>query len=151
MTDHVTPALGVAVAALLLAACSGPQALAGAGAERLSPCPSAPHCVGSQERDPTHAVAGFALRPPAADSWPRVVQAVREMERTRVVQADARYVHAEIASPWRFYTDDLELLLDAAGRVQVRSSSRVGYYDFHVNRDRVEALRRALAARDLLQ
>lgn len=152
MTRHVTPRLAGLGAALLLAACSGPQSLAGPGAERLAPCPSAPHCVGSEERDPRHAVAGFTLVAPAAESWPRVVQAVREMERATVVQSDARYLHAEIVSPWHFYTDDLELLLEpAAGRVQVRSSSRVGYYDFGVNRDRVEALRRTLAGRGLLR
>lgn len=152
MTRHVTPRLAALAALLLLAGCAGPKSLSGPDAARLAPCPSAPHCVGSEETDARHAVAGFTLAEPVAETWPRVVQAVRDLERTNVVLADARYVHAEIVSPWRFYTDDLELLLDrASGRMQVRSSSRVGYYDFGVNRDRVEALRRALAAKGLLR
>jgi len=77
--------------------------------------------------------------------WARVVEAVRASERTTVVAADDRYVHAEVASPWRIYTDDLELLRGEGERVDVRSTSRIGYYDFNVNRERVEALRHRLA------
>ena len=148
---NLTPRLASLLAALALAACAGQASLAGAGAARLLPCPSAPHCVNSEDTDARHAIAAFVLKQPAAQSWPQVVEVVRAMERTTVVEANARYLHAEIASPWHFYTDDLELLLDAAGRAQVRSASRIGYYDFDVNRERVEDLRRRLAARDLLR
>jgi uncharacterized protein (DUF1499 family) len=45
------------------------------------------------------------------------------------------------------YVDDVELYYDErAGLVQVRSASRLGRRDFGVNRARVEALRRAIAA-----
>lgn len=77
--------------------------------------------------------------------WARVGEAVRASERTTIVVADDRYVHAEVVSPWRVYTDDLELLRGEGDRVDVRSTSRIGYYDFGVNRERVEALRRRLA------
>lgn len=152
MTPNLTPRAATLAAAIALGACSGPAALAGPGAPRLAPCPAAPHCVSSEATDARHAIRGFALPVPASASWPKVVQAVGAMERTTVVESDATYLHAEIVSPWRFYTDDLELLLDAAsGQVQVRSSSRIGYYDFGVNRDRVEALRQRLAAQGLLR
>lgn len=67
------------------------------------------------------------------------------MARTRIVEEQADYLRAEITSPWHFYTDDLELLLRPHQKqIAVRSTGRIGYYDFEVNRDRVEALRTAL-------
>ena len=57
-----------------------------------------------------------------------------------------------MASPWHVYTDDLELLwLPEHKRVEVRSSSRIGYYDFGVNRERVEALRARLLEQGALK
>ena len=55
-------------------------------------------------------------------------------------------MHATYTSAIMGYTDDVELwFCNEPGKVEVRSSSRVGYYDFNVNRERVERLRQALA------
>ena len=52
-----------------------------------------------------------------------------------------------VVSPWKF-VDDAEFWADLPnGVVQVRSASRLGEGDFGVNRERIEALRAALAAR----
>ena len=136
----------VAPALVLLAACSSaaPRVSIIPG-DRLASCPSAPHCVNSSDADERHHVDPFVIRPGAEDAWARIAKAVAESERTTIVAQGDRYLHATVLSPWHLYTDDLELLyLPEQGRVEVRSSSRVGYYDFHVNRDRVEALRRRL-------
>jgi uncharacterized protein (DUF1499 family) len=101
--------------------------------------------VSSLAQGERHGIAPFTLADPAG-GWPKVVATVRASERTTIVTSEARYLHAEVRSPWRVYTDDLELLRDDGGRVDVRSASRIGYYDFGVNRERVEALRRRLAA-----
>lgn len=135
-----------APALLLLAACSSaaPRVSIIPG-DRLPSCPPAPHCVNSSDTDERHHVDPFVIRPGVSDAWPRIAKAVAESARTTVDGQGDRYLHATVLSPWHFYTDDLELLyLPGQGRVEVRSSSRVGYYDFHVNRDRVEALRRRL-------
>lgn len=135
-----------APALALLAACSSaaPRVTIIPG-DRLASCPPAPHCVNSSDADARHHVEPFLIRPGAAEAWPQIVKVVAAAERTTIVARGERYLHAEVVSPWHFYTDDLELLyLPTQGRVEVRSSSRVGYYDFHVNRNRVEALRRRL-------
>ena len=100
--------------------------------------------MSSLATDERHGVEPFRLVD-VQQGWARVVDAVRASERTTIVVADARYLHAEVASPWRVYTDDLELLRGDGDRVDVRSTSRIGYYDFNVNRERVEALRHRLA------
>lgn len=131
-------------AAVVLPGCASLTGEAGLVDGRLRACPPAPHCVSSLATDERHRVEPFQLADPQ-QGWTRLVAAVRASERTTIVAADDRYVHAEVASPWRVYADDLELLRGEGDRIDVRSTSRVGYYDFGVNRDRVEALRRRLA------
>ncbi len=136
---------------LLLSACaslSGPRA--GLDPEgRLQPCPPAPRCVSSQEAGP--ALLPLHLRDASGATWEAVAALVGGLPRTELVTVQPHYLHAEVTSPWGLYIDDLELLRDAGGRrVQVRSSARIGYYDFGVNRDRVAMLRARLRERGLL-
>lgn len=111
---------------------------------RLAPCPDAPHCV-SSDADGDHAVPALALASPPETAWSAAVEAVEAMKRTRIVTRDGEYLHAECRSALFGFVDDLELhLRPADGVIALRSSSRVGYYDFGVNRRRVESLRKTL-------
>lgn len=118
---------------------------------RLTDCPRWPRCVSSAASDPDKRVAPFVVRGEPARAWRQAKAAVQAMPRTIIVDRRERYIRAEVTSPWHLYTDDLELLLlPAAGLIQVRSSARIGYYDFNVNRDRVEGLRATLADRGVV-
>lgn len=136
-------------AVLLAAGCAGmTERSTGIVDGGLTDCPAAPRCVSSQAGDPDKRVPALRLQEPADRAWPMVREAVAAMPRTTIVTVDDRYLHAEVISPWRVYTDDLELMLEPeAGRIQVRSSARIGYYDFQVNRERVESLADTLEAR----
>ncbi|MES1942577.1 hypothetical protein PC39_00580 [Salinisphaera sp. PC39] len=120
----------------------------------LTPCPDAPRCVSSRADEPDRRVDPFEL---AEDmdpdtAWAEARDAVASMPRTTLVDRRPDYLRAEVISPWHVYTDDLELLLDRQARlIHVRSSARIGYYDFGVNRERVEALRGRLLKRGLLE
>lgn len=117
----------------------------------LTPCPAWPRCVSSQTQDPDKQIAPLQLVDGRNATWEQVKTLVDNLPRTQVVSAHNNYLHAEVTSPWRVYTDDLELLRTPAGTtVQVRSSGRLGYYDFQVNRERVEMLRQRLAEAGLL-
>ncbi len=134
-----------------LAACATASGPANTPApSQLSACDGGPHCVSSLSADEDHKVAALVLKAPADKAWAAAIEAVRGTERTTIVQGDAHYLHAEVVSPWHFYTDDLELMLRDNGRIEVRSSSRIGYYDFGVNRKRIEALREALATKGVV-
>jgi len=114
-------------------------------APRLAPCPTSPNCVSSQASDPAQLIDPL----PMVENGPATMQLLRTIieatPRTRVVQASDTAIDAEYRS-WLFgFVDDVSLRSDpAAGVIQVRSASRTGYYDFGVNRTRVEALRQAL-------
>lgn len=110
---------------------------------RLAPCGPAPNCVCSEVGvDAAQAVAPLAV---SGNEWERVVDVVEELG-GRIVTQDAHYLHATFSSRLFRFVDDLELRPDGA-MLQVRSASRVGHSDLGVNRQRVEALRSALAAK----
>ena len=107
----------------------------------LADCPDMPNCVSSQATDSAHAVAPLRYEASAIQRLRTIVSA---MPRTRVVSATDDYLHVEFTSAILRFVDDVEFHIDTAQRViHVRSASRVGRYDFGVNRRRVEAIRLA--------
>ena len=110
----------------------------------LAACPDTPNCVSSQATDGAHAVAPLRYRANAADAMQRLRAIVGGLPRTRVVSATDYYLHVEFTSAILRFVDDVEFRVDASQRlIHVRSASRVGHYDFGVNRRRVEAIRQA--------
>ncbi len=123
--------------------CAGPTAAEPMN-RQLAPCPDRPNCVSSLATDEEHRVEPFA--PSGEQTWPALRAAVAALPRTRVVEDEPGYLHAECTSRIFRFVDDLELSQsEHSGHVDVRSASRVGYGDWGVNRARVEALRAALA------
>ncbi len=140
------------LAAAALSACSITRHSTGLAEDGgLASCPEPPRCVSSQAQEPDKQIESFQLQDSNAKTWQRVGEIISAMERTSVVERSENYLHAEVVSPWHFYTDDLELLrVPEADIIHVRSSGRVGYYDFNVNRERVEKLRDKLTEAGLM-
>ena len=117
-------------------------------ARTLSPCRRLWNCVCSREDAlRRHRIAPFdgAVDPDAA--FARLKRLVADTRRTRVTAATDDYLRASCRTRIGF-VDDLELLLcREQGVIQVRSASRIGVYDFGVNRRRVERLRRRFKGR----
>ena len=113
----------------------------------LSPCPPSPNCVSTASTG-SHGTAPFRLAKPAAEAWQDARQAVLSLPRTRIVEENETYLHAESTTPLLRFVDDIELQLQPhERRIAVRSASRTGWSDLGVNRERVWELRRALKAR----
>jgi uncharacterized protein (DUF1499 family) len=130
---------------LLMSGVTGCAHSVGLSDGRLAPCPSGPHCVSSQATTERHSIEPLAYRSTPAETKRRLKAAVAALPRTRLVTETDNYMHYEVTTLILRYVDDLEFYFDDSARqVHVRSSSRVGYYDFGVNRGRVEAIRSAL-------
>jgi len=131
---------------LVLASCAGSRPTnLGVKDTRLSPCPSSPNCVCSDDLDSPHAIPVFRLTGSSADGWRAAKAAVAALPRTTIVTQTDDYLHAECASAVLGFVDDLEFYLRSeAGVIAVRSASRLGYSDMGVNRRRIEELRAAL-------
>lgn len=131
----------IAVLALTIG-CSGGRPPPGLGviAGQLAPCPGSPNCVSSQ------AAAEQRVEPlrydgDAARARARLLDVLNGMERAHIIQSTDDYLHAEFRSAVFGFVDDVEFYFSPPGIIQVRSASRTGYYDFGVNRERVETLR----------
>ncbi|MCE5264573.1 MAG: DUF1499 domain-containing protein [Deltaproteobacteria bacterium] len=128
---------------VMMVGCSGshrPQI--GVTDGRLAACPDSPNCVSSQSTDPRHAIAPLRYEGPAEKAWKRLIKAVSEMKRARIVVAQDQYFRAEFTSALFRFVDDVEFLLDDSARtIHVRSASRIGHSDLGVNRKRVEEIR----------
>jgi uncharacterized protein (DUF1499 family) len=114
---------------------------------RLMGCPGPDNCVSSEADNPDRRVAPLTASGPVDEVMARLARAIGSMG-GEVVQMRGNYLRAVFTSGlWRF-RDDLECLYDReAGRIEVRSASRVGYSDLGVNRKRVEQLKEILAER----
>lgn len=117
----------------------------------MAPCPDSPNCV--QSRYPEHKSYMrpitlvdegelFPARETIETRWKLFESIVLAQPRTRAVERNEGILRTEFRSRFFRFVDDVEFVLDgAAGLVHVRSASRAGYYDFGVNRKRIETLR----------
>jgi uncharacterized protein (DUF1499 family) len=121
------------------------------GEKNIGGCSDRLNCVSSQSSNGRHAVKPFRLKGTPAKSWNNIANFVANMPRTTIVDASDQYLHAECKSRLLGFIDDLELQLDpSTGLIAIRSASRVGHYDFGVNRRRVEKLRNTLQEKGLI-
>jgi len=112
---------------------------------RLAPCRRTPNCVSSQAdpSDREHYIAPIAFR---GDAMAAIRRALAAMPRAKVISERENYLYAEFRSKLLGYVDDVEFFYDGSA-IQVRSASRLGRRDFHVNRNRVEQLRALITQR----
>jgi uncharacterized protein (DUF1499 family) len=75
-----------------------------------------------------------------------LLSAIAEWPNLEIVEEKDHYVHAKFTSRFFRFVDDVEFCMEDDLRIiHVRSSSRVGYYDFGVNRRRIEQIRKRFA------
>ncbi len=74
-------------------------------------------------------------------SFKKIIEALENTPRTKIVERTDSFIHAEAQTKWRRYTDDLLVqALPEKGIIQIRSESRVGIGDNGVNQKRVNEL-----------
>ncbi|HWU68394.1 MAG TPA: DUF1499 domain-containing protein [Stenotrophobium sp.] len=136
--------ISVAVSALL-GGCGGSANLRGPDG-KLAFCDHGPHCVSSESLNPDRYIAPITYNGSREAAHAAMVKIIGDMKNARIVTDQPDYIHAEFTSSIMHYVDDLELVFPQEKLIQVRSSSRIGYYDYDVNHDRVEAIRKAFTA-----
>ena len=108
----------------------------------LKPCPDSPNCVCSMYEKDEHYVKAISYKGEKAHFKQLLLKVIAEMPRTKVVNDSANHLHVEFTSAIFRFVDDVEFYFDNDENVvHVRSASRSGYYDFGVNRSRIEKIR----------
>jgi uncharacterized protein (DUF1499 family) len=92
-------------------------------------------------------IAPLPLRGDGPATIARIKSLVAVMPGAKIVKSEPDYLYAQYTTRIMKFVDDVEFWYDPKARViQVRSASRVGKGDMGVNRQRIEAVRAALAA-----
>jgi uncharacterized protein (DUF1499 family) len=113
---------------------------------RLPACPDRPNCVITQAegavRDGQY-IEPLPFTGDAATAMRRLAVALGALPGCTVTEMDGLTVRAQCRSKVFGFIDDVVCVADpAASVVHLRSAARSGWWDFGVNRDRAEQLRR---------
>jgi uncharacterized protein (DUF1499 family) len=110
---------------------------------KLRPCPDKYNCVCTQDTAERHRIEPLRYIGTQEEAREQLLMVVRRMSQSTLVKADADYIHVEFRSSFFEFVDDVEFLFDDASKlIHFRSAARTGYYDFNVNRKRMEEIRK---------
>jgi uncharacterized protein (DUF1499 family) len=109
---------------------------------KLSPCPDSPNCVSSQSSDKRHFIEPVRYEGSEQKAMEQLIGVIQGMKRCRIIKMEDHYIHAEFTSAFFRFVDDVEFYFDSGAKIiHMRSTSRIGYSDFGVNRQRMEEVR----------
>ncbi len=101
-------------------------------------CPSSPNCVSSLTKSTSHYLPPWELKISVKEAKKKVEGIVLQLPRTELVESGKDYLHFTFTSSLLRFTDDVWFYFDEkAKKIHYRSSSRIGYSDFGVNRKRM--------------
>lgn len=142
----------VIIMAMVLVGCASTRHVPVSGTQfRLDRCPPLPNCVSSTSSTPITHVAPIDLSTPLSEaSWKAIETVVTSLPGARVNESRYGYMNVTCFSRVLRFPDYLEVLVSEDGqRLDVRSQSQLGLFDFAVNRRRVEQLRVQLIEQEL--
>jgi uncharacterized protein (DUF1499 family) len=118
---------------------------------RLRPCPNRPNCVTSDSfSDGTdkNKIAPIRFQNSPEDAWQKIPLIIARLGGD-ICKTTSTYLWATYASKFFGFVDDVELRMEPENKViHIRSGARVGYFDFNVNRRRVEKIRKLIAEQE---
>lgn len=104
---------------------------------KMNSCPDSPNCVVSlYPEDTKHYVEPI-------DDFPKSISKIRSILENLGLEVQSESedeLHATATSRFFKFVDDVHIKL-VQGKIHFRSASRKGYYDFGVNRNRVEKIK----------
>jgi len=108
----------------------------------LAPCPDSPNCVSSQSSDEQHAIDPLLYKSTCENAYHILMSVIASQKRSKIIIDSPSYIRAEYRSPIFGFVDDVEFVFDDKEKIiHCRSASRSGYFDFGVNRRRIERIR----------
>ena len=115
--------------------------------KNLSACGSKPNCVSSLNFDDKKYIATIHYSGSRDDAKKMLIEILESVNPHGAVVSSGNYIHSEFISSLFGFTDDVEFLIeDCHRRIQLKSASRVGFYDLGMNRRRIETIRRLFNA-----
>ena len=105
-------------------------------------CGNAKRCVSSLDKREEKRIEALRYDGKLSDARAQVLRLLENDPSARVVSVLNDYIHAVYRSDNMGFEDDAEFVFSKdEKRIDIRSSGRIGYYDFQANRHRIEKLR----------
>ncbi len=112
----------------------------------LALCPDSPNCVSSQAAEARHFIEPLGFSGVGPQAFKILKEIISDLPNTRITESTDTYLHAEFRTRWLKFTDDVDAIVDEERKIiEIRSASRIGYWDLGTNRRRVELIRGLLA------
>jgi len=98
--------------------------------------------VSSQSSDEQHAIDPLLYRNTCENAHHILIGVIVSQKGSTIITDSPSYIHAEYRSAIFGFVDDVEFVIDDKEKIiHCRSASRSGYFDFGVNRRRIERIR----------
>lgn len=108
-------------------------------------CPDSPNCVFTIAATESHAIAPYRYQTSLEEAKATLKQVFGQFPRTELIREEEDYLQYEVRSFLFGFVDDVEFWFEEAAKtIHFRSAARSGYYDFGVNRKRMESVRQIL-------
>ncbi|MBA3612119.1 MAG: DUF1499 domain-containing protein [Nitrospirales bacterium] len=108
-------------------------------------CPDSPNCVSTMAATESQAIAPYRYQTSMEEAKALLKQVYGQFPRTELSREEEDYLQYEVKSFLFGFVDDVELWFDETAKIiHFRSAARSGYYDFGVNRKRMEGVRQML-------
>ena len=112
---------------------------------RLNPCINRDNCRNSDDPQDKFRVAPIA--DPDGSAWARIPEVMESLGRVQSIELRDDYMHFTQTSAFFRFVDDIEFhRRPESDEIAVRSASRLGYRDFGVNQERIDAIRSLLSS-----
>lgn len=100
------------------------------------------NCVSTVNTSSYHQIEPISYFCDAGAAMNHLRNALHSMENAEIAEQSNNRLHAVFKSKVLKFKDDVEFFLDPGEKkIHFRSASRIGYYDFGVNRKRMEEIR----------
>ncbi len=107
---------------------------------QLAPCPSSPNCFSTKE-ETNRKIKPLAFVGSLEESKSRLKELIAGMERTKLVEEQATFLHFTFTTKIFEFVDDVTFEFDEANRIiHFRSASRVGWSDIWANKRRMKRI-----------
>ena len=115
----------------------------------LPPCPNTPNCVSSRAVEKSQKMEPLGYTGSEEDARERLLKVIRSFPRSTVVRDSGKLLKVEFRSAIFSFVDDVTFEFDHSSKtIHFRSASRSGYYDFGVNRRRMNEVLRRFASEE---
>jgi uncharacterized protein (DUF1499 family) len=106
---------------------------------KLLDCPNAPKCVSTQSENERHRMEPISFSGRVQDAQSTIISIIKGMKNSEIITVSEDYVYVQFKTSVFRFIDDVEFYFDSKEKlIHFRSSARFGYYDWKVNRKRME-------------